>query len=285
MTHARTTQPLEPDLIFGTIEGVTWSAAVLDARTGETLFEHEPLFQLRTASVGKLFLLVEVARQIEAGELSLDERIERSAALAVADSGLWHVLGVDDLSIGDACSLIGAVSDNLATNVLLERIGLGAVTATTLAIGVTRSALLDRVREDRLPQHPRTLSHGSAGELAVFLARLYDGLVVSPAISRRVLDWIALNTDLSMVASAFGLDPLAHAEEDRGVRLWNKTGTTSTARIDVGVVECGGRAIAYAVLANWEATRPHQQRADPRRAVLGRMTEIGEWLRTELGAP
>lgn len=285
MTKGRTMRPFETDAASGSLERVAWSMAVLDAVTGETLWDYEPSLTLRTASVGKLFLLVEVARQVEAGELSLEERIERTAALAVADSGLWHVLGVNGLSIGDACSLIGAVSDNLATNVLLERISLEAVTATTLAIGVTQSALLDRVREYRLPQHPPTLSHGSAGELALFLARLYTGVVVSPAVSRRVLAWLALNTDLSMVASAFGLDPLAHAEEDRGVCLWNKTGTISTARIDVGVVECGGRSLAYAVLANWDATAPHQQRADPRRAVLGRMAEIGEWLREELGAP
>jgi beta-lactamase class A len=285
VTEPRTDHPFEQDAAPGPLEGVAWCAAVLDADTGQTLWEHEPGLLLRTASVGKLFLLVEVARRVEAGELSLKERIERSDDLAVADSGLWHVLGTDALSIGDACALIGAVSDNLATNVLLERIGLDAVAATTLAIGVRRSALLDRVREERLPRHPPTLSHGTAGELAALLARLHAGTVVSPAVSRRVLDWVALNTDLSMVASAFGLDPLAHAEEDRGVRLWNKTGTIATARIDVGVVQFGGRGIAWAVLANWEVTDPGRVGADPRRAVLARMAEVGQWLRAELGAP
>ncbi|MPY79376.1 MAG: hypothetical protein GEV04_12985 [Actinophytocola sp.] len=33
-----------------------------------------------------------------------------------------------------------------------------------------------------------------------------------------VLDWLATGFDLSMVASAFGLDPLAHTDRDRGVR-------------------------------------------------------------------
>jgi len=281
VTEGRT--PFETDGSGGSLGRVQWSAAVRDAVTGEILWEHEPGLQLRTASVGKLFLLVEVARQVEAGELSLDDRIERTDDLAVADSGLWHVLAADELSIGDACALIGAVSDNLATNVLLERIGLAAVTATTRAIGARQSALLDRVREERLPQHPPTLSHGTAGELAVLLAGLHQGAVVSPGVSRRVLDWIALNTDLSMVASAFGLDPLAHAEDDRGVRLWNKTGTISTARIDVGVVQYARRSVAWAILANW--TGEEQGGVDPRRAVLHRMAEVGEWLRAELGAP
>ena len=143
MTKGRTMRPFETDAASGSLERVAWSMAVLDAVTGETLWDYEPSLTLRTASVGKLFLLVEVARQVEAGELSLEERIERTAALAVADSGLWHVLGVNGLSIGDACSLIGAVSDNLATNVLLERISLEAVTATTLAIGAIALQRLD----------------------------------------------------------------------------------------------------------------------------------------------
>ena len=32
----------------------------------------------------------------------------------------------------------------------------------------------------------------------------------SPEVSQRVVGWLSLNSDLSMVASAFGLDPLAH---------------------------------------------------------------------------
>lgn len=259
----------------GATEGVLWSAAVLDARSGELLWQHDRERVLKTASVGKLFLLIEVARQAESGSLDLGERVERLPVDAVADSGVWHTLAVDALPIADIAGLIGAVSDNLATNVLLRRIGIGAVDATTRSLGFERSALLDRVRDERLPEHPPTLSRGSADELARLLAALYRGEIVSAAVSARVLGWLALNTDLSMVASAFGLDPLAHRDEDRGITLRNKTGTISTARIDVGVVEgTSGLALAYAVLANWDGAP-----GDPRDAVLARMAAIGHALR------
>jgi len=102
---------------------------------------------------------------------------------------------------------------------------------------------------------------------------LLRGEIVEPEVSGTVLRWLAGNTDLSMVASAFCLDPLAHAETDRGVRLVNKTGTISTARADVGVVEGPRAAVAYAVLANWS---PDDDRRD---AVLADMRAIGQAIR------
>jgi beta-lactamase class A len=255
--------------------GLQWSACVIDVDTHESLLEVNPQRVLKTASVGKLFLLIEVARQAEAGALALDELLDRRTEDPVADSGIWHTLDTDTMTIADACRLIGAVSDNLATNVLIGRIGIDAVAATTEALGYTSSALLDRIRNKRLPEHPPTLSRGNAGELADLLARLADGEVVSAQVSARVLDWIGLNTDLSMVAAAFGLDPLAHLEEDRGITLRNKTGTISTVRADVGVVSAGGRRLAYAVLANWSEDAPEQTRDE----VLAAMRTLGDWLR------
>jgi beta-lactamase class A len=255
--------------------GLLWSACVIDVDSGERLLETHPDRVLKTASVGKLFLLIEVARQAEAGMLAYDELIDRRTEEPVADSGIWHTLDADMMTIDDASRLIGAVSDNLATNVLIGRIGIDAIAATTEALGYASSALLDRIRNERLPEHPPTLSRGTAGELADLLARLALGTVVSPGVSARVLDWIGLNTDLSMVAAAFGLDPLAHLEEDRGITLRNKTGTISTARADVGVVGAGERRLAYAVLANWNDEAPDGTRD----AVLSAMRTLGDWLR------
>jgi beta-lactamase class A len=255
--------------------GLQWSACVIDVDTHGSLLEVNPERMLKTASVGKLFLLIEIARQAEDGTLALDELLDRRTEDPVADSGIWHTLDADTMTIDDACRLIGAVSDNLATNVLIGRIGIDAVATTTQALGYTSSALLDRIRNERLPEHPPTLSRGTAGELADLLAKLADGTVVSPVVSARVLDWIGLNTDLSMVAAAFGLDPLAHLEGDRGVTLRNKTGTISTARADVGVVSAGGRRLAYAVLAGWSDGAPEQTRDE----VLAAMRMLGDWLR------
>lgn len=271
------------------ISGVRWSAAVVDAATGERLWSVSPDRVLHTASVGKLFLLVEAARQIALGLLDPSELLTRTPDDSVADSGVWHTLQADTLSVVDACALIGAVSDNLATNVVLRRIGLSAVATTARELGFTASALFDRVRDERLSEHPATLSQGSAAELAELMARLHTGGIVSPAVSEQVLSWLMHNTDLSMVASPFGFDPLAHAYGDRGARLWNKTGTDSTVRADVGIVTSRRGAVAYAVVANWgsaeglvgahAAEGAEADDIDQRDAVLRRMRQVGGRLR------
>ena len=257
---------------------VEWSICVRDAGTSEVLVEVEPDRVLRTASIGKLFLLVEIARQAEAGTLDLAEQLTRTDDDAVADSGLWHLMRRGSFTIDDLCWLLGGFSDNLATNVLVRRIGIDAVTATSAALGFTRSALLDRVRDDRGPDDPWTLSAGCAGELSDLMARLHRRELISAAADERVLRWITANTDLSMVASAFGLDPLAHAEPDRGITLVNKTGTISTVRGDVGAVTGPTGSLTYAVLASWSPDAP-----DPRDRVLAEMMAIGTVLRAHVG--
>ena len=117
--------------------------------------------------------------------------------------------------------LVGAFSDNLATNVLLRRVGLAAVQARAVALGCTRSTLLDRVRRRRTPADPPTLSVGTAAELSAVLAALHRGPSSRRRCRPRCCAWLAADADLSMVASAFGLDPLAHAEPDRGVTCWS----------------------------------------------------------------
>lgn len=261
--------------------GVEWSVELRDADTDAVLATHDAGRVQHTASVGKLFLLATALRQVEAGDLALDEPLARGREHWVADSGLWYRLAVETLPMGDVAALVGAVSDNLATNVLLQRVGLEAVAECTRALGFEHSALLDFVRDERTPADPPTLSVGSATELARFMAMLHRGEIVSSAASRQILDWLAAGTDLSMLAAAFGLDPLAHVEADRGIVLRHKTGTISTARVDTGLVgSSGGATVAYAVLAQW----PADTAGDPRDAVLAAMRAIGEGLRERLGA-
>jgi beta-lactamase class A len=221
-------------------DGVEWGVCVRDAVTGDVLAAVDADRVLPAASIGKVFLLLEVARALD-----LDEPLTRTPDDAVADSGLWQHLAVDTLPAGDLAALVGAVSDNLATNVLLRRVGLVAVQRTTRELGLTDSALHDRVRDHRTAEHPPALSTATAAELT----QLFMGL------DTRVLGWLALGTDLSLVAAAFGLDPLAHAQPDRGLRLHHKTGTDVGVRADAGLLEGPARTLAYAVLARFDDAR------------------------------
>lgn len=256
-----------------------WSIRIVDVGTGGLLAEHEPQRVLKTASIGKVFLLAEIARRIETGELDAAQLVPRSLGDRVADSGLWYLLTADELPLADVCQLVGAFSDNLATNVLVRLIGIDQLAGISTVLGYSDSALLDVVRDGRGPGHAKALSVGSAAELVDFMARLQRGEIYTPGVSRRVQRWLAAGADLSMVASAFALDPLAHNEPDRGVRLVNKTGTVTSARIDIGTVEAGNRCIAYAVGANFESGD------EARNQVLTIMAEIGRRIGRALEVP
>ncbi|GAA1898170.1 serine hydrolase [Lapillicoccus jejuensis] len=246
-----------------------WSALVVGAG-GEVLLSHEPGRVLRTASVGKLLLLLEVDRRAEEGSLEPDRPVPRPVD-GVRDSGLWHAMAATTLSVGDLAVLVGSVSDNLATNALLRLVGLGAVDRVRAGLGLVDTALHDEVRGARAPDDPRTLSTGRADELVT---------LVRTAVARpRVRAWLEGGTDLSMVAGAFGLDPLAHREDDGApYRLAHKTGTDDGVRADVGVVARPGRGgETYAVVANWAPAD-----GDRTDEVLTAMHAVGTWLRSSL---
>lgn len=230
---------------------VTWSILVRNLGA-EEMFGMNPDAVLSTASVGKILLLAEVARRIEDGRLSANEFVHRSVADSVADSGLWQHLDVDALTVRDAAVLIAATSDNLATNVLLRRIGVEAMDETAQVLGLEGVRLHDYVRDVRRPADPPRLSCGSAQELANIFERIATRRLISPEVSRTIGRWLGLNTDLSMAASALDLDPLAHAADGPALAIMNKTGTDTGVRADCGLVACSGVQVAYAAVANWD---------------------------------
>jgi beta-lactamase class A len=228
---------------------------LLDAH-GDVIDEESADSVQPTASIGKVFLLCETAERIADGRLSSGEIVVRDPLLAVSDSGLWQHLAQESLPLSDVCVLIAAVSDNWATNVLLDRVGLAAVEARARALGCVDSGLHDRVRGVRTPDDPATLSTGTARELAEVARRIHVAAAgageggISASAAALVERWLLTGVDLSMVAAPFRLDPLAHV--DGRLLLWSKTGTDTCIRADMGVVSNPRGAIAYAAIATWE---------------------------------
>jgi beta-lactamase class A len=278
------------------LSGVQVTACAVDTETGTVLFSVDDHLSVPTASIGKVLLLIEVAARISArdgrvtdagGQGPSGERaaarsvrpapgaealsiLNRTAQDSVGDSGLWQHLQVPALPVADLAALIGATSDNLATNVLLRRIGLDAVRARAESLGLKRTLLLDIVRDERGPDDAPQLSVGSARELATLFRRLGRGEVVDETTSRLVTGWLSLGSDLSMVAGAFGLDPYAHVGSDHGITLFNKTGTDAGIRSEAGVVTGPRAGVSYAV-----TMRFNDAGLSGRLAVLESMRTLG----------
>jgi beta-lactamase class A len=264
------------DDVLATTIGIDWSICIRDV-AGHEVAGRNADRSMKTASVGKLLLLVEVARQCAEGDLTGTTLLGQDPELRVADSGIWQHLHVEELAVHDLCVLIASVSDNLATNALLKHVGLQRIHDLAESLGLEHTALLDYVRDHRAPGDPETLSIGSASELSLVMSQLSRNELVSPTVSAQVNAWLATNVDLSMVASVFGLDPLAHPPSDRNFIIRNKTGADPGVRADVGMIGRNAVWFNYAVIANW-----NDSDADLRDSALSGTRAIGTILRTTI---
>ena len=254
-------------------EGVEVSASILDLHSGKALVSIDDRIVLPTASIGKVLLLIEVSALLTARDFSGYGILDKTPRDLVGDSGVWQHMQAPALPVADLATLVGATSDNMATNLLLSRVGLDAVRKRTESLGLSRTALLDLVRDKRGPDDAPQLSVGSTAELSWLFGALARGEIVDPLTSQRVMGWLSLNCDLSMVASAFGLDPLAHRMPDHNTLLVNKTGTDLGIRAEVGALRGGRASVSYAVSVHFP-DRDLQSRLK----VLAAMRTVGEEL-------
>jgi beta-lactamase class A len=235
-------------------EGARVSASVSDLDTGRSLLAIDERIVLPTASVGKILLLIEVSARLTEREASAYGILDKTPQDAVGRAGIWQHLQAPSLPVADLAALVGGVADSLATNVLLRQVGLAAVRERAESLGLLRTALLDIVRDSRGPDDAPQLSVGSTAELAWLFGALARGEIVDGLTSSRVLGWLSLGSDLSMVASAFALDPLAHRGADHGILLVNATGTDAGVRSEAGVVRGPRAAVSYAVSVQFDDT-------------------------------
>jgi beta-lactamase class A len=222
------------------------AGTVTVAVSGHPELEHRSDALLPLASVGKLLLLAEVAHGLTTGSLDADTPVELRADDYCGGSGLLARLSPRSWSVLDLARLTAAVSDNTATNALIRLLGLDRVNERAALLGLERTRLLDRIREPRLAEHPRTFAVGTARELLGLAERIAG----DEPWARTVLGWMAACSDRTMVPALIPHDPEDHMVQPvGGDRLWvaNKTGTDVGARCDVGVVR-GVRQISYAVL-------------------------------------
>src|SRR5215813_7032655 len=93
--------------------------------------------QFPMASTYKVAIMAQVFREADAGRIKLDERVTLTAADARLGSGLlpYFSPGLSP-TIHDLLLLMITVSDNVATDILLKRVGAKKVTAMLRQLGI-----------------------------------------------------------------------------------------------------------------------------------------------------
>ncbi|WP_241245983.1 serine hydrolase [Microbacterium sp. 4R-513] len=228
--------------------GARISVRVNDLDRGTSVLSGDDFVTLPVAGLGVVPLLIEVASAFEAGTLDPLEIVDRSSVGPVAVGGVWQHLKAPAFPLADLAVLTAATGDATAANALIARVGLEAVRARIEDLGLSRAALLDRFRDERGPDDAPHVALGSARELAEVFAALVNAQAVSPGVSAQVAEWLSLNHDLSLVASATGLDPFAHENDEHGLLFINKTGRDAGIRVEAGVIAGPRAGVSYALI-------------------------------------
>jgi beta-lactamase class A len=177
-----------------------WAIYVKVLDTGEEIAINADK-QMDTMSTIKIPLMIEAFRQIEAGKLSLTEKVTLTEAMKRPGTGVLRSLDVGaSITLKDALMLMNIVSDNTATDILFDKVGgVEPVNAlmTSYGLKLTRAttpssgwfaglrAASSAAEFHRVGKHAYGLS--SAREMGVLLERIARGQAVSKASSDAML--------------------------------------------------------------------------------------------------
>jgi len=119
----------------------TLGVAVKNLETGEeTTVNGDEIFQL--ASVFKVPVIVTLYRQVDAGEIDLDERVEMTDYARVPGSGIIKELTPGlKLTIRDYRTLMMMISDNTATDMVVSLVGKEMVNDAMLELGLRNTKI------------------------------------------------------------------------------------------------------------------------------------------------
>ncbi len=213
--------------------------AVQNLQTGEQR-SYRPDYRCQTASVIKFPMLIHVALAVQEGALDWNEKRTLTAEEKVGGSGvLTQLTNGTAWTLRDLCVLMTIVSDNTATNMVIERVGVEPINARMRALGLPLTTLY---RKSYAPDTDASREYGlgmtTPAEMLALLALLAEGKIGSPALSQEIL------TIMEAQNYRDGI-PRYLPEE---WKYAGKTGAINAARNDVGVITApDGRRFALAL--------------------------------------
>jgi beta-lactamase class A len=219
--------------------------AVKHLGTGETytLNGDEPM---PTASLIKFPLMLEIYLQVMEGKLKLTDMVTLTEKDKVPGSGIltYHFSEGATFPVKDAVRLMIAFSDNTATNLILDRIGIASTNKRMEAWGCPNTKINAKVflRETTsiAPERSKKFGLGSttAKEIVTLLEKVHQGKVVSPEVC---------NTMLEHLKNAQDKDCFPRFLPPKTV-VAHKTGAVVGVRTDGGIIYTPGGPVAVCVL-------------------------------------
>jgi beta-lactamase class A len=212
--------------------------AVRNLDTGEQL-ERRGDETFSTASLIKVPILVTVYDLVEKGQLGLDDPLTVLRIDKVPGTGqLQYLRDNATVSVHDAAWLMTTLSDNTATNLLLDRIIIRRVWEKMEKLGLPNTKVYGKsfLRSSSVAMDSSVkygLGATTPNEMARLFALLSEGKAVSPKADSAMLDVLAHNIDAAMMQRYVD-----------GLRVPHKTGTTNKVRTECALFPLQSRVVA-----------------------------------------
>jgi len=205
--------------------------------------------QFPSASTVKIHILTALLRAAERGELALDERISLTSDLRVAGSGvityLEHPL---ELSLYDIAVLMILVSDNTATNICIQRVGMAKVNALIGEFGLKQTALR-RLMQDQEAIRTDRENVSTPAELVKTLEAL-NANKPSAKTAQQALSVLAKSKPSPF---RLAIPPT--------IKIAHKTGRMPRVRAEAGIVYLPDRPYVIAVMTRYSMVDDAEQDA------------------------
>lgn len=187
--------------------------------TGET-WQRGADVPVVAASVIKIPVMIEAFRAQHAGEISLDEmhvlrdeeRMPSCGTLKAMHTGI-------EMTLLDLVKLMIIVSDNAATNIMINRLGMDNVNRTLEGLGCEKTRL-NRLLFDSAASKKGIKNYITAGEMGMLMESLWRGEIVSEGASREMMEILLdqrLNGKLPFFIDSMGIDVAHKTGEDDGI--------------------------------------------------------------------
>jgi beta-lactamase class A len=221
------------------LDGVM-GVAIEDLSTGDHFFLHEDEVFAQASSI-KIAVLAHLYVQAQAGKLKLTDSYTVQSSDLVADSDIMGGLtpGVTRLTLRDLATMMVAVSDNSAANVLIDRVGMPNVNAMFDSLGLTHTRLRRKMMD--LQAAKEGLENISTPrEMMTLLAAIYHGKVLNKDFTADFFKMLSTNKD-SWIPRDLPAD----------LKVANKPGSLEAVRNDSGIVLVEGRPYVICVMTSF----------------------------------
>jgi beta-lactamase class A len=216
----------------------------LRSNKAASLLPDEPV---QAASVIKMTILLDAAEQIRAGKATFDERLLLTKPNQVEGSGVLGVLTPPiALTLSDVLTLMVVLSDNTATNMAIDRLGLAHINSTLRSAGLRHTVLYKKVyvpATEPMPPDQRKFGLGktTAREMASIMERLATCRLPLDGSAPMAADGKICGAILHMLRNQQDRDSLPRYLEtvdtsETGSAIGNKTGALNQVRNDVALM-------------------------------------------------